>query len=142
MGVRRTLRLGKHVGNTYTFKHSTHSATGLYTGTVACGLENHARAGEFCNLLVGNGTFVYGNLDEVFLGGFDTLLDSCLDFVGFAEAPANDTIVVTNHHDGGESESTATLGYLGDTVDGNQTILQFDVVGALYSVVSFCHSDN
>ena len=40
-----------------------------------------------------------------------------------AQAVTNDTLTVTNHYNSSESESTATLGNLDNTIDSNQSIL-------------------
>ena len=92
------------------------------------GLEKHARAAELGNLLVGDGSLVDGHTDEVLFGCLYTLGDSGGNLVGFAEAPAYDAVAVTDYYDSGESEGAATLGNLGYTVDGNQTVLQLYVV--------------
>ena len=135
MGVRRTFRLGEHVGDADTLKHSTHSAAGLHTGTLGSGLQENAAAAEFSCLLVGNGTFVYRYADEVLLGCLYALGDSRLDFVGLTETPADDSILVADNHDGCEAECAATLGDLGHTVDCYKAILKIEIASCLYSVI-------
>ena len=88
---------------------------------------------------MGNGAFVYGYLNEVFLGSFNALGDSCCNLVSFTEAPAYDTVLVTYDNDSGEGECATTLGYLSNAVDGYQTVFELDIVGRLYSVISFCN---
>ena len=78
---------------------------------------------------MGDRTLVDGHADKVLLGGFYAFGDSGGDFVGFAQAPADDAVFVTYHHDGGESERTSTLGNFGNAVDGYQAVLEFYVVG-------------
>ncbi len=119
VGVGRTFALCKDVGHAYALEDGTHSATGLYTGTGGGGFEDDARAAEFGFLLVGDGAFVYGYADEVFLGCFYALGDSGLYLVGLTQAPAYDAVFVTDNDDGGEGEGTTTLGYFGDAVDGH-----------------------
>ena len=77
--------------------------------------------------------------DEVFLCSFHTLGDGCSYFIGFAEAPANNSVFIAYDNDGGESECAATLGHLGNTVDSHKAVFELEVVGRLYFIVSFCH---
>ena len=56
--VRRTLALCKHVSDAHALKHCTHSAAGLHTGTLGCGLEEDARTAELGALLMRNCAFV------------------------------------------------------------------------------------
>ena len=129
VGVGRALALGKHIGDAHALEDGTHSATGLHTGTVGSGLEDHTRAAKLGHLLVGDSALVDGNTDEIFLSSFYALGDSSLYFIGFAEAPANYTVFVAYDNDSGESECTATLGHLGDTVDSYEAVLEVEVGG-------------
>ena len=140
VGVGRALALGKNVGDAHALEHGTHSATGLYTGTVRSGLEDYARAAELGNLLVGDCAFVHRHADKVLLGSLNAFGDSGLNFVGLAKAPAYHAVLVTYNDDGSESECAAALGYLGNAVDGHKAVLEFKVAGRFYSIVSLCHS--
>ncbi len=140
VGVGRTLALCKDVGDAHALEDGTHGATGLHARTVRCRLEDDAGTAELGNLFVGDGALVDGDADKVLLGGFNALCDGSLNFVGLAQAPAYDTVFIADDDDSGESECTATLGNLGDTVDGHKAILEFEVTGRFYSVVSLCHS--
>ena len=141
VGIGRALALGEHVGDAYALEDGTHGAAGLHAGTVACGLEDDARAAELGNLLVGDGAFVHGHADKIFLGSLDAFGDGGLHFVGLAQAPAYDAVLIADNNDGCKGERTATLGDLGDAVDGNETVLEVEVVGGLYAVIHcFCHS--
>ena len=106
---------------------------------MACGLEDYARTAELGNLLVGDGAAVYGNLDKVLLGSLNALGDGSLNFIGLSEAPAYDAVLITYDNDGGKCKGAEPLGHLGDTVDGNQTILEFEIVSGLYFIVLICH---
>lgn len=139
VGVRGTLRLGQHVGDTYALEHGTHSAAGLNTGTFGSGTQEDAAAAELGCLLVRYGTAVNGYADKVLLSGLDTLGDGSLNFVRLAKAPADDAVFIAYHYDGGKAEGTATLGYFGNAVDGYQTVLQIKIVSRFNSVISFCH---
>ena len=140
MGVGGTLALTEDVGDTYALENGTHSTTGLNTGTVACGLEDNLRTTKLGSLLVRDSAAVNGNLDEVFLSGFDAFGDSGLDFVGLAESPSYDAILVTNDNDSCKSEGETTLGDLCDTVDGNQTIVKLEIACGFYFIILGCHS--
>ena len=136
VGVGASFGLGEHVGDTYALKHCTHSATGLYTGTFAGGLQEDARAAELGAPLVGDGAFVYGHADEVLLGGLYAFGDGSLNFVRFAEAPADDAVFVADYYDCSEAERTTTFGHFGDTVDGNEAVRQFEIIRGFYSIIS------
>ena len=83
-------------------------------------------------LLVRDGGIDHGNLHQVLLGILHALGDGGGNFVSLTETVTYDTVLVSHHHDGGEAEVTATLGDLGHTVDGYQSVLEFKVRG-LYS---------
>ncbi len=68
------------------------------------------------------------NLDEVLFGSFNAFCDCGLNFIGFSEAPAYDAVFISDNNDGCESECAATFGNLGDAVDGDETILEFEIV--------------
>ena len=89
---------------------------------------------------MGDGTAVNGNLDEVFLCSLDAFGDSCLNFVGFAETPAHDAVFITDYDDCGEGEGATALSHLGNAVDSDQTVFEFEVAGRFYFVVFGCHS--
>jgi hypothetical protein len=56
------------------------------------------------------------------------------------ETITDDTILVTDHDDGRETEVTATLGHLGDPVDGYQSVLELKVRGLYSFNICICHS--
>ncbi len=139
VGVGRALRLSEDVSDTNAFEDGTHSTTGLYTGTMACGFEDDARAAKLSDLLVRDSAAVHGNLDKIFLGSLDTLCDGGLNFVGFTEAPAYDSVFIADYYDSGKGEGATTFGHLSDAVDGNETILEFEIVCRFYFVILICH---
>ena len=61
VGVGRTLRLGKDIGNTYTLKNSTHGTTGDHTRTSRSGTEQHVSTTETDLDLVGDSALEDGN---------------------------------------------------------------------------------
>ena len=63
-----------------------------------------------------DGAFVNGYTDEILLGSFYALGNSCGYFVGFAEAPAYDSVFITYYYDSSEGEGAAAFGYLGNGV--------------------------
>ena len=140
VGVGRALALGQHVLNTGALEHGTHSTTGLNTGTGSSGFHEDLGAAETGHLLVRDGGVDNRNLYEVLLGIFHALGDSCSDFVGLAETVAYDTVLVAYYDDGGKAEVTTTLGDLGHTVDGDESVLEFEVrrLDSLY--IRICHS--
>ena len=76
---------------------------------------------------MGNSTFVYRNLHQVLLCSLYAFGNSSGNLAGLTQAPADNTILVTHNDNGAKGESTATLGYLSNTVDSNQTVLQLDI---------------
>ena len=140
MRVGRTLALGEDVLHTDRLEHGTHSTAGLHPGTGGSGFHEHLGATELRGLLVRDGLVDDRNLDEVLLRIFDTLLDGSGNFVRLTETITDDTILVTDHDDGRETEVTATLGHLGDPVDGYQSVLEFKVRGLYSFNICICHS--
>ena len=136
VGVGRTLRLRKHVGDTYAFKHGAHSTTGYHSRTFRGGKDEHFGTAETGSLLVGNGSLDDGHLHEVLLGCFYALGDSCGDFTGFAETVTDNALTITYHYDGSEGESASALGDFRNTIDSNESIFQFFIV----CVYSDCHN--
>ena len=88
VGVGRTFRLCKHVGNANTLQNCTHGTTGLYSRTFRCGLEEDARTAKLGCHLVGNRALVNRNLDKILLCGLYALRDGGRNLVGFAKGPA------------------------------------------------------
>ena len=48
--------------------------------------------------------------------------------VRLTKTPAYNAVLVADNYNCREAECTSTLCHLSDTVDGNQTVLQFDIV--------------
>ena len=63
-----------------------------------------------------------GTLKKCLLGLLDTLGDRRGNFLRLAVADADETVTVTDDHEGGEAEATATLHDLGDTVDRHDAL--------------------
>ena len=137
--VARSLGLTNNIGNADRLEDGTHSTTGLDTGTGASGLHDDAAAAELGDYLVGDGTLVNGDLDQVLLSHLGTLGDCGGDLIGLTQSVTDDTITVANNDDSGEGESATTLGNLGGAVDGNQTLLQLGVGSDLYSIIFLRH---
>lgn len=76
---------------------------------------------------MGNCTLENGNLDQILLCCLNTLGNGGSNLASLAQAVTNDTLTVTNHYNSSESESTATLGNLDNTIDSNQSILNSSV---------------
>ncbi len=123
MGIRRTLRLCKHIFYSNTLKYSTHSATSDKTCTSCCRLKEHMGTTKSSFHLMGHSTFQDWNLNKVFLSGFNTFGNSSRNFSCLSKAPTDYAVAVTDNYDCGERESTATLCHLGDTVNSNQSVL-------------------
>ena len=94
--------------------------------------------GEMGSNLMRNSTLENRNLDEVLLGRLNTLSNGSLNFACLTKTVTYDTIAITYYNDSGESKGAATLGNLSNTIDSNQTVLQLDIIGILYSN-HICH---
>ena len=91
---------------------------------------------------MGDSAFVHGNLDKILLSCLYTFRNGCSDLIGFAETPADHTVLVTYDNDGGEAECATTLGYFCNAVDGYKAVFQFQIICRLDSVISLCHDSN
>lgn len=127
VGVRRTFRLSENVLDTNTFQYGTHSTTGYNSGTFRSGEDEHLSTTEASSLLVGNSTFEYGNLNQIFLSCLYTFSNSGGNFASLTKAITDDTVTITYYYDSSESECTTTLGYFDNTIDSNQSILNSSV---------------
>ena len=127
MGVRGALALGKHVLHAHALEDGAHSTAGDDTGTRSCRFQEDFGTAVLTALLVGDGTLQHGNTDEVLLGVVDTFLDGSLDLLGFTEAVTYNTVFISNNDNGSKGESSTTLGDLGDAIDSDKTIFEFDL---------------
>ena len=64
-----------------------------------------------------------GNLDQIFLGVFDSLADRVRNLAGFADAETNGAVAVAHDDQSGKFEDTSALYRFGNTVDGNDFLL-------------------
>ena len=136
VGVGRTLRLRKDVGDTYAFKHGAHCTTSHHSRTFRGRKDEHFGTAETCSLLVRYGSLNDGHLHEVLLGGFNALGDCSGNFAGFAESVTDNAFTVTHHYDSCEGESASALSDFRNTIDSNESIFQFFIV----CVYSDCHN--
>ena len=139
MGVRRTFRLGKHVGDAYTLKNSTHGTASLHSRTMGSRTEQHTRAAELGSLLVGDSPFMHGNLDQVLFCSLNPLCNGGGNLISLSETPANNAVLVTYNDNRGKCEGAATLCHFCDTVDGDQAVFQLDIVCGFYSIILIYH---
>ena len=114
--------------NTCRLKHSTHSTTGFYSGTVRCRLDIYLRATELSELLVRDSTLENRHLNEVLLCSLGSFLHSSSDLTCFTQTVTYNTIFISNNYDSCESESTSTLGNFRYAVDSDQTLLELEVL--------------
>ena len=70
---------------------------------------------------------------------FHALGDSGCYLAGLTKAVTDDTLAVADYNDCCKCEGAATLGHLGDTVDGYEAVLQFNIAIDLY--ILDCHND-
>ena len=78
--------------------------------------------------------FEHWHTEKILLCGLCTLCDGCCDFTGLAQTVSNHAFTIANHHDGGESESTTTLGDLGHAIQSHKSVLQLLRVFYLCSI--------
>ena len=71
----------------------------------------------------------YRNLHKVLLCIFDALCDGGGNLICLTETVTYDTVLIADDDDSGKTEVTTTLGDLGNTVDGYQSVLELKVRG-------------
>ena len=140
VGVGRALGLRKNVLYAHGLEHGAHRTAGLHAGTGSRRLHEHAGAAELGLLLMGNRGVDDGNLDEILLCVLNALGDSGGYLIGLAETIADNSLLVADYNDRGETEMTASLGHLGDSLDGNQSVLELKVRSLYSFYVCICHS--
>ena len=138
VGIGRTLRLCDDVCDTCTLQYSTHSTTGLQTGTGCSRLQENDSTTELHLNLVRNRTLEYRNLHQVLFGSLSAFGDSSGNFTGLTQTVANHALTITNNDDGSECKRTTTLCNLRHTVDSNQAVFQFCVT--IYFYFIHCHN--
>ena len=136
MRIRRTLGLCQNIGNTNTFKNSTHGATGNHTSTGRSRTKQYVGTAETDLYLMRDGTLEDGNTHQILLGSFNALSDGCSYFTSLTETVANDAVSITYYYNSSKSESTTTLGHLRNAVDCDESVFQLDVVCYLNSIYS------
>ena len=136
VGVGRTLGLCEDVLDADAFKDGAHGTTGNDSGTFRGRENKHFGTAEMGSLSMGDRTLHNRNLYKVFLGSLHTLGDGGLNFSSLAKTVTDDTLTITDHNDGCESEGATTLGYLGHTIDSNESVLEIVCI-YIYSVC--CH---
>ena len=135
MGVRRTLALGKHVLDTHRLQHGTHGTAGDDTRTGSGRTNHHERTAETRLLLVGDRTVDHRDLDEVLLGILHALGDGRLYLRSLAQAVAYHAVLVTDDDDGRKTERATTLRNLGNTLDADEPVLEFEIARAYFLYV-------
>ena len=68
--------------------------------------------------------FLHRHADQRPLGALRGLADRFRHFACLTGAVADAAFLITDHHQGGEGEPTATLHHFGDAVDGDQLVDQ------------------
>ncbi len=79
-------------------------------------------------------TFYDRNLYKILLGCVSAFGNSLLHFAGLAKTPSDSTITVTNNDNSSECEGTTTFRYLGNAVNSNQFVFQFNVTIYFYFI--------
>ena len=141
MRVGGTFGLRKHIVNTCTLQNCTHCTTCNYTSTWSSGFKQNVCTTVNSFLLMGNGTFMYGNFNECFFRIIHPFLDSLRYFTGFSKAIANYAITVSNYNECRETKGTTTFGHFRDTLYGHHLFGELNIAGfnALYVLVHcFC----
>ena len=75
------------------------------------------------------------DLDEVLLGILHALGDGRLHLRSLAQAVAYHAVLVTYDDDGRKTERATTLRNLGNTLDADETVLEFEVARAYFLYV-------
>ena len=84
---------------------------------------------------MGDRTVDNRNLHQVLLRVLHALGDGRLNLRSLAQAVAYDTVFVTYDDDGRETERAATLRNLGNTLDADEPVLEFEIARAYFLYV-------
>src|SRR5690606_1225439 len=126
VGVGSALRLGNDIVDAKRFEHGTHRTTGNDTGTGHCCTQEHLASTVATGHVVVKGTCVaQWHADHLALGLLGSLADCFWNFTGLTVTKTNATLLVTNDHQCGKTETTAALDHFGHAVDVDQAIDEF-----------------
>ena len=128
-GFRDALALGQDVPDAGRLEHRAHRAAGDDARSFGGGLEEHPAGAEVTEHLVGDGVALQRDAEEVLLGVLAALADRLGDLVGLAQADADVTGAIADHHQRREAEPPAALHHLGHAVDVDHAIAEIEVVG-------------
>src|SRR5258708_5460620 len=131
MRVSGTEGFSQHVRYTGAFQNGTHAASGDYTGTMGGWFDQYFGSAFLSQLIVRDRTMHDRNFYQVLLCIFNTLGNSFLNFLGFTQTMTNYSSFITDYHQCRETECTATLGCLYNTIDSNHFFFQFKITFAI-----------
>lgn len=136
VGVCGPLRLGHDVLDAHGFKNGTHRTACDDTGTGGSRPEHHFASAEVAfDIVVQGPAFPKGNADHLTLGGFRRLTDGFRNLASLTVTEADLAFAVADNDESGKGEPTATLDDLGDAVDTDELVDQFDFIARLFITV-------
>jgi hypothetical protein len=122
--VVRTEALAQHVMDASALDDGADSTAGDDAGTSRSGAKQHATGTEVTDDLVRNAGALKRNVEEVLAGDLVGLTDGLRDLAGLAVAGTDPAVLVTDDHQGRESETAAALDDLCGAVDVDHAVHQ------------------
>ena len=132
--VLRAEALREDVVDSGEFEDRANTATGDHAGAGRRRLEEHAAGAEHAGRLVRDRAAVLGHPEQRLLRLLDALLDRERDLVGLAVADADDLLLIADDDKRREREAPAALHDLGDAVDLDDALRQFEARAAHCSI--------
>jgi hypothetical protein len=122
MGVIATDALGEDVVDARSLEERTNGATSDYTGTLARRTEQDASRAVLTHNVMRDGAVDDRNSEHRCFSAIIRLTDRLGDLIGLPEPDSDAAVLISDHYECAEAESTTTLHYLGDAVDAHDCV--------------------
>ena len=111
--------------NTRSLQYRAHGAAGNDPGAFSSRFEQNLTGSETAQHPMRDGVVIANHARQLFLGGFNALLDGNRDFPRFARGKTNHAFVrVANDDQRGKTHILSALDHLGHAIDGDHLIFQ------------------
>ena len=94
---------------------------------MGCRLDEYFCTTKLSGLLVRHCALQNRNLSKVLLCRLHALSNGCSYFASLTKAIADNTIFITNNHYRRKTKGSTTLGYLSNTINGNQSVFKLSL---------------
>src|SRR5579864_5377930 len=126
MRIGRAQPLGKDVADSGQFDHRSNAARRDNSGSFGSWFQDDLAGAETAENLMRDRSLPQRHPNEALFRALDALANSLGHFVGFAQSVAHQSVRVAGYHKGTETETTAALHDLGDTVDMDNLFLDIE----------------